>query len=117
MSDQGPGSVGAPGEHYQAFVLRLWCGRREPGHRWRFSLEDPWTRERRGFSNLEDLVVYLGTMVDDARPTANRKEASDVDECRADEREAGPDERVQECVDGHPVGARHGAGVAPGGSG
>ena len=48
--------------HYRSFLLRLWEETSQqaklPGI-WRFSLEDPHTGERRGFVNLEALVVFL----------------------------------------------------------
>ncbi len=43
----------------RVYILRLW---REPGPRqaaWRFSLEDPLTRQRRGFADLESLTAFL----------------------------------------------------------
>ena len=47
---------------YRAYVLRFWevRGQQEAGlPAWRFSLEDPHTGTRRGFSSLESLVAFL----------------------------------------------------------
>ena len=49
-------------DHYQAFLLRFWS---EPSsdpaqdQTWRFSLEDPQTREKHAFSGLEALMSFL----------------------------------------------------------
>jgi hypothetical protein len=47
---------------YRVYVLRSW----QEGHPscgapavWRFSLEDPTTRQRRGFADLESLMRFL----------------------------------------------------------
>ncbi|MEM7343689.1 MAG: hypothetical protein AAF485_05565 [Chloroflexota bacterium] len=46
---------------YQAYVLRFWeeSNPQAPETIWRFSLEDPRTGQRRGFSNLETLHIAL----------------------------------------------------------
>ena len=41
---------------YRAYLLRLW---RTPEARWRASLEDPHTGEKRAFANLAQLVAFL----------------------------------------------------------
>ena len=44
---------------YLAYMLRLWQIDDEGEPIWRASLESPHTGERRGFPNLEALVVFL----------------------------------------------------------
>ncbi len=47
---------------YHAYVLRFWADRGAagaPATRWRFSLEDPRTSQRRGFADLPGLVAFL----------------------------------------------------------
>ena len=45
--------------HSRSYILRLWCaGEPETGN-WHASLEDTSTRERFGFSNLEQLFAFL----------------------------------------------------------
>lgn len=52
----------------RTFVLRLWS-EQEEGHRaWRFSLEDPLTRSRRGFGSLREIGDFLATLCQDAEP-------------------------------------------------
>ena len=54
-------------KHYRAFILRYWPGSTsakvltddQTSGRWRFSLEDPITKTRRGFHNLDALVDFL----------------------------------------------------------
>ncbi len=42
------------------YMLRAWQETGQPGEiTWRFSLEDPHTRARRGFSSLDNLLAYL----------------------------------------------------------
>ena len=48
---------------YRAFMLRCWEVRTsDPGDpaTWRFSLEDPDSRQKHGFADLEALVAFLG---------------------------------------------------------
>ena len=47
------------GKGYQSFLLRLWQVDVEGVRAWRFSLEKPMSGERRGFSNLGELMSYL----------------------------------------------------------
>ncbi|HDN80610.1 MAG TPA: hypothetical protein ENG33_09120 [Chloroflexi bacterium] len=50
------------GLRYQAYLLRLWEERpASPGRPgiWRFSLEDPRTGQRYGFTTLEALMDFL----------------------------------------------------------
>lgn len=46
---------------YHAFMLRL--HRRGSDPQWVLTLEDPHTRERRNFKNVELFVVYLLTLI------------------------------------------------------
>ncbi len=52
---------------YRSFLLRCWeePSQTPPDHQaiWRFSLEDVETGERRGFRDLEALVVFLLTEI------------------------------------------------------
>ena len=41
------------------YILRLWCVGEPQAADWHASLEDPSTRERFGFSNLEQLLAFL----------------------------------------------------------
>ena len=60
---------------YHVFVLSLW---EEGGDylgdraKWRYSLENAYRVERKGFKNLEELMAYLEAWTQDAREdTAN----------------------------------------------
>ena len=44
---------------YYSYLLRLWVDDVNGKQAWRISLENPFTAERRGFANLEDLCTYL----------------------------------------------------------
>jgi rRNA maturation protein Nop10 len=51
-----------PAPRYRAWMLRCWevAGDASIGPMpWQFSLEDPHTRERRGFASMESLVAFL----------------------------------------------------------
>ncbi len=65
MSDGGGVVSGQRDDRYRVFVLRLWSDRDGRGQRWRCSQEDPSTRHRRGFPGLDELMVYLGSLVGD----------------------------------------------------
>jgi hypothetical protein len=43
---------------YQVYVMRIWQEQTTPPV-WRFTLEDPTTGQRRGFSCLSELTAYL----------------------------------------------------------
>jgi hypothetical protein len=43
----------------RSYILRLWCADEPPAAEWHASLEDPATRERIGFSSLEQLFAFL----------------------------------------------------------
>ena len=44
---------------YLSYLLRLWQTTSRGERIWRASLEDPHTRERKGFANLTDLFTFL----------------------------------------------------------
>ena len=44
---------------YLSYLLRLWQTESVGEGIWRASLEDPHTRERKGFANLTDLFTFL----------------------------------------------------------
>jgi hypothetical protein len=46
----------------RTFVLRLWSEPDESHRAWRFSLEDPLTRSRRGFGSLREIADFLATL-------------------------------------------------------
>lgn len=46
----------------RTFVLRLWAEQEEDHRAWRFSLEDPLTRSRRGFGSLREITDFLATL-------------------------------------------------------
>ena len=52
--EKGIGEMG-----YRSFLLRLWQVDEDGKHAWRFSLENSGSGERRGFSNLGELLVFL----------------------------------------------------------
>jgi hypothetical protein len=46
-------------QKYQSYLLRLWVEDINGKGVWRFSLENPFSGERRGFASLKDLYAYL----------------------------------------------------------
>jgi hypothetical protein len=48
---------------YRSFLLRLWVDETNGKQDWRISLENPSTRERRGFATLKDLLKYLELLI------------------------------------------------------
>jgi hypothetical protein len=46
----------------RSYILRLGCEGAPQAGNWQASLEDPFTRERFGFSSLEQLFVFLMEM-------------------------------------------------------
>jgi hypothetical protein len=48
---------------YRSYLLRLWQADSNGELVWRASLENPHTRERRGFVRLEDLFAFLESEV------------------------------------------------------
>ncbi len=61
----------------RTFVLRLWPEQEEDRRAWRFSLEDPLTRSRRGFGSLEEIGSFLASLCGTQAPgrTREREEA------------------------------------------
>ena len=70
MNDDEPDSQGDPVTHlarkppgYRSYILRCWeapaQGAGQPGHRFRFSLEDPSTGEHQGFVSIQALTEFL----------------------------------------------------------
>lgn len=51
---------------YRAFLLRLWQERSGGEWVWRASLEDPHSHVRKGFPDLERLVVFLREQMEDS---------------------------------------------------
>ncbi len=45
--------------HSRSYILRLWCADEPQMDGWHASLEDPSTKERFGFSSLEQLFAFL----------------------------------------------------------
>lgn len=50
---------GHPPIRSRSYILRLWCAGEPQAADWQASLEDPCTRERYGFSSLEQLFGFL----------------------------------------------------------
>ena len=48
---------------YRSFLLRLWMEEADGRQDWRISLENPSTRERRGFATLKDLLRFLELLI------------------------------------------------------
>jgi hypothetical protein len=44
---------------YRSYLLRIWVEVVDGVEKRRFSLEDPFTGDRKGFANMEDLFTYL----------------------------------------------------------
>ncbi len=57
-------------KRYLAYLLRLWQEERNSELAWRFSLENAHTGERQGFTELEQVYVYLEKIigVDEHKP-------------------------------------------------
>ncbi|HBX71084.1 MAG TPA: hypothetical protein DEH25_17330 [Chloroflexi bacterium] len=49
---------------YRSYLLRLWLEDTNGKQVWRISLENPFSRERRGFATLKDLLMYLERQTD-----------------------------------------------------
>ena len=50
---------------YLSYLVRLWPTRNEGEDVWRASLENPRTRERRGFASLDELFAFLRQQTED----------------------------------------------------
>ena len=44
---------------YHSFLLRLWQVKEDGGQEWRATLENVESGEKRGFTNVEDLLAFL----------------------------------------------------------
>ena len=51
-------------KNYLSYLLRLWRAKEGSPPAWRASLEQPDTRERRGFANLAELFAFLQAQTD-----------------------------------------------------
>lgn len=49
----------------RSYLLRLWVEVLQGKQVWRFSLEDTYTGERRGFTRLDELLLYIQTQLQD----------------------------------------------------
>ena len=45
--------------HSRSYILRLWCADERQAADWHASLEDPFTKERFGFSSPEQMFAFL----------------------------------------------------------
>ena len=45
--------------HSRAFILRIWCVGEPQAGEWHASLEDAFSKERFGFSGLEQMFAFL----------------------------------------------------------
>lgn len=52
---------------YRAYMLRMWSVEQSGQAVWRASLEDPHTRQKIGFSNVEALIGYICELTDSAQ--------------------------------------------------
>lgn len=59
---------------YQAYLLRLW--QEDPDSRWRITLEDPHSADRRAFRDLEGFVEYLHVITGAERENDQKQEGA-----------------------------------------
>lgn len=59
-------------ERYHALLLRIWRVEGEGQRRWRASIENAHSGERRGFSDLAALLAYLEALLESRPPEAAR---------------------------------------------
>lgn len=71
------GSARAP--QYHSYLLRCWS---EGLGVWRFSVEDPHTGKRRGFTEMAALVAFLEATLSDEGPEERASIASPTDASR-----------------------------------
>jgi hypothetical protein len=57
----------------RSYVLRLWCEGEPGAGNWHASLEDPSTKERFGFSSLEQLFAFLMELSERESGMSSRK--------------------------------------------
>ena len=60
-----------------SYLLRLWQTRRGGRQVWWASLEAPGTRQRRGFTRLEDLFIYLKDLTEEVNLSRSGEEADE----------------------------------------
>jgi hypothetical protein len=53
---------------YFSYLLRLWRTNAPPVSEWRISIEDPHSREMRGFNNPQAFWKYLQDLMEDEAP-------------------------------------------------
>lgn len=63
-----------PTVHSRSYILRLWCANEPRPAVWHASLEDPSTKERFGFANLEQLFAFLMELSEKERPTTTEED-------------------------------------------
>jgi hypothetical protein len=64
---------------YHAYLLRFWRAAEPPEnglHSWRFSLEDPHTSARRGFQDLNSLLLFLEAQIEAGEKKRNNDDSS-----------------------------------------
>ena len=49
---------------YRSFLLRLWIEKVNDG-KWRFSIEDTRTGQRKAFASIKKLIAYLNEVISD----------------------------------------------------
>jgi hypothetical protein len=57
----------------RSYILRLWCVDEPQTAEWHASLEDPSTKERFGFSSLEELFAFLMELSERDSGTSSRR--------------------------------------------
>ncbi|MBE7471954.1 MAG: hypothetical protein DPW09_19900 [Anaerolineae bacterium] len=72
-------------ELYQSYWLHCWqeSGGLLPNPVWRFSLEDPHSRQQQEFPNLRELIIALNTALIESRyqrPAAARRSTASTDQ-------------------------------------
>ena len=65
--------------HYKAYLLRLWYASETDGAKWRASLENAHTGERRGFADLPGLLAFLAEHTDNAARDASSASKKEKD--------------------------------------
>lgn len=65
-------STGSSDSSYHAYLLKIWLEheRQVTGNDWRFSLENAHSGIRRGFTDLDSLLIYLQDLTGPQRDTA-----------------------------------------------
>jgi hypothetical protein len=63
---------------YYSFLLRLWQVKEDGGQEWRATLENVESGEKRGFTNVEDLLAYLSQVTAKKYETADKGSLAEV---------------------------------------